>query len=693
MKITRSKKNGEKYTYSTVKLETATNLIRHEIKSQPVSNLRYALSHTSPDCIAPEVNKVPLLIFGCAKSHHNPFEYNGLITLEVNRLIGIEEAKEVRDRVSVMPQTLVTFIGSSGKSVKIIVPFRLLDNSLPQTYEATALFHAESYKKAVALYQPQLQRDITKKKPSPEQTVRLSYDPDLYFNPDAIPIYIEQPTHLPGEETFEEKQQTIDDPLQRMLPGYDRYNRIFTLFNFAYGDALSHLKSIGKENDRQTFLIHLAGRCFESGIPEEDAVWWLLYSPEWHTYETEVRYTFHNIYTTKRLFGRKPFVPKPMILVAQLEEFLIRRYRLRHNEITNMVEYYEPDSLNFNFKPVTDKIKNSMVINAQLEGIGIWDKDIERYLSSTRIPEYNPVEDYLAHLPSWDGKDRIEALADRISCDNPDVWRRRFHRWFLSMVAHWNGMDKEHANSQVPLLIGGQGTQKSTFCAQLLPPQFKIYYCEKIDFSEKKTSALALSRFLLINLDEFDSISPSHQGFLKHIIQETYVQERPPHGKHINRLRRYATFIATCNKTNLLSDPTGSRRFIGVQIRGVVNNERINYDQLYSQAMAELEAGTRYWFTYEEGKQLTEDNLKFSTVSLEEDFFNINFRRPEKDEKGEWLLLAEILERIKQYHKGYKYTQKKSDKLREVLNNTIENKRGNRGMMFHVFDIRAADNL
>ena len=76
-------------------------------------------------------------------------------------------------------------------------------------------------------------------------------------------------------------------------------------------------------------------------------------------------------------------------------------------------------------------------MNARLEGLNLWDRDVIRYLDSDRVPVFNPVEDFLFGLDiHWDGYDRIRELASRIPCDNPH-WPDLFYRWFLNMVAHW----------------------------------------------------------------------------------------------------------------------------------------------------------------------------------------------------------------------------------------------------------------
>ena len=175
------------------------------------------------------------------------------------------------------------------------------------------------------------------------------------------------------------------------------------------------------------------------------------------------------------------------------------------------------------------------------------------------MPIYNPLEEFLFHLPHWDGKDRIHALANRVPCKNPH-WELLFHRWFLNMVSHWRGVDKMHANNTSPILVGRQGTHKSTFCREMIPPALRAYYTDSIDFSHKRDAELYLNRFALINIDEFDQITLPQQGFLKHILQKPVVNLRKPHGRSVLELQRYASFIGTSNQKDLLTDPSGSRR-------------------------------------------------------------------------------------------------------------------------------------
>lgn len=53
-----------------------------------------------------------------------------------------------------------------------------------------------------------------------------------------------------------------------------------------------------------------------------------------------------------------------------------------------------------------------------------------------------------------------------------------FPRWFLAMVAQALDKNRDHGNSMVPMLIGGQGIMKSTFCKNILPPSMREYYMD-----------------------------------------------------------------------------------------------------------------------------------------------------------------------------------------------------------------------
>lgn len=228
-------------------------------------------------------------------------------------------------------------------------------------------------------------------------------------------------------------------------------------------------------------------------------------------------------------------------------------------------------------------------------------------------------------------------------------WPLWFRTWFLAMVAQWLGMKRNYGNAMAPLLISKQGYNKSTFCKSLIPFDLQWGYTDSLILSEKKSVLQAMSQFLLINLDEFNQISPAvQQGFLKNVIQLAAVKVKRPYGKHVEDFPRLASFIATTNETDILADPTGNRRFMGIELTGPIDmSQKINYDQLYAQAVTLLEQGEPTWLDDKQTQILMESNRQFQLRSPEEMFFWECFRIPEHEEEGVYMSTAAILAVIK----------------------------------------------
>ena len=378
--------------------------------------------------------------------------YNGIVLVEVNRLSGLAEAEYVKSKAALLPQTFAALVGSSGRSVKIWVRFSLPDGTLPETEEPAALFHAQAYRIAVQCYQPLLPFPITLKEPSLRQSFRMTVDKKPYYHADAAAFCLEQPVNLADGTSFREQKLAEKNPLARMEPTYDSYHTLTVMFQAALKRAYGTLENWRRGNELVPVLAPLAEECFKSGIPEEEAVYRTLRHFPSHKDEPGLRATFHNVYSEMKGFGKRPAITHEQDTALRLEEFLKRRYEIRFNSMTDDLEYRERNSTRFCFSTLDKRARNSIAINALKEGIQAWDRDIDRFLHSDYIPVYNPVEEYLFELGEWDGHDRIRELADRVACRHPH-WRDLFYRWFLSMVAHWLGRDKQHGNATTPVLI------------------------------------------------------------------------------------------------------------------------------------------------------------------------------------------------------------------------------------------------
>ena len=649
MKITQIRENGDTEALSVTDIDLLIEKMKKETKLRPVTGLRQALHFVLPDEPCSLANKLPRVIPAAAFERVNGVKrmktYNGIVELTIGPLAGKTEVEIVKQKAAELPQTMLAFMGASGKSVKIWTCFTRPDGTLPQTTEEAEVFQAHAYRLAIKCYQPQLPFNILLKEPKLEQFSRLSYDPDLIYRPTPVPFYLSQPIGMPGEMTYHEKSSTEASPLNRALPGYDTEDTVALLYEAALRKTFEEMETDWHRNDHdlQTLVVPLAENCYYSGIPEEEVTRRTITRYYKRKNPMLVREMIRNVYKECKGVPKSSCLTKEQRLSLQMDEFMNRRYEFRRNVMTGVVEHREQGTFCFQFRPVTDLVYNSIALNAQLEGLQLWDRDVRRYINSDRVKNFSPIDDFLQNLPHWDGHDYIRELAGRVKCDNPH-WQDLFYRWFLGMVAYWQERDTKHANSTSPLLVGPQGIDKSTFCTEILPPELHLYYTDDLDFSEKRHAMLYLNRFALINLDEFDQISVRHQGFLKHLLQKPSVNVRRPNSAYIEKVRRYASFIATSNHEDLLNDPSGSRRFICVHVSEIDNSQPIDYRQLYAQAVAALDSGERYWFTREEGVLQTESNREFQQQPLQEQLYYQYFRGADDESEGEWMLAVEIFQ-------------------------------------------------
>ena len=269
------------------------------------------------------------------------------------------------------------------------------------------------------------------------------------------------------------------------------------------------------------------------------------------------------------------------------QRYMRDRYALRLNTLTGKVEFDDRISNGLGFRKIDDRRLNTMVIDARLSGIDVNDRDMKRYIHSMDVPEFNPVDNYLDTVNGkWDGKDRLTELGNRINTDNPH-WARWFAIWMRGMVAQWKGMSQQYGNSVAPIIIGRQGWHKSTFCRQLLPPELSFGYTDQLNFGSKHDIDLTIKHYLLVNVDEFDQLTKRVQnGYLKNLLQRTDSKTRKLFTDDVDEARRYASFMGTSNVNDLLTDPTGSRRFLCVELTGPIDTHTpIEYDQLYAQIL------------------------------------------------------------------------------------------------------------
>ena len=335
--------------------------------------------------------------------------------------------------------------------------------------------------------------------------------------------------------------------------------------------------------------------------------------------------------------------------IMNMMVFLKDRYEFRYNVLMKYTEYKEKNGWH-DFAPVDPRVQKRMTLDVQLADIRVSIKDVRNFLESDYIVNYDPIDEYLFQCEGkWDGKDHIRALARTVPTANPH-WADWFYIWYLGMVDQWRGINHRlYGNSVAPLLISKQGYNKSTFCRRLIPQELQWGYTDNLVLSEKRQVYQAMAQTLLINLDEFNQISPQmQQGFLKNLIQLPNVKMKRPYGGHVEEFPRLASFIATSNMDDILTDPSGNRRFIGVELTGPIDvSVKPNYVQLFAQAMAAIRAGEKTYFDSVETTLLMQSNRQFEVVPPIEQYFQMCFDLVEDESLGKYMSAAEIFDYLK----------------------------------------------
>lgn len=352
--------------------------------------------------------------------------------------------------------------------------------------------------------------------------------------------------------------------------------------------------------------------------------------------------------------------------MLEVEQFLYERYLFRLNVLNRKVEYVSKSSVDevvddadARWQTLTDRDLNSIILTAKREDVckGSPKADIELVLHSKDVRTYDPIREYLEHLPQWDGQNHVANLFSRL----PGLSSEQMGflaTWLRSCVAHWLQVDTLHGNECVPTLIGAQGCGKTTFWHRLLPLHLRQYYLDHLNLSNKFDKEMALTNNLLVNLDELEAIRPSQHAALKQTLSKAKVNGRPIYGASQEDRPRFASFVATTNNPHPLTDATGSRRYICLSIpKGqlIDNSGEIDYEQLYAQVLHEVrELKAPYWYNNAEVMRIQELNLNYMEQKDIAEIISVCFRKPEEGEKVKALNSAQILQMIQSEYPSVK---------------------------------------
>jgi GTPase SAR1 family protein len=597
---------------------------------------------------------------------------NMLVLLSLENLRDLTTVGEYRRLAVQLPYTLLCFIGHDGHSLHIVCPFTIVNPDAEAADPASESNHKDQRSKFKVLrprskrassrqslnnaflkyhhiYSSQLGTPLSEQEPTLESACKVSYDPEPYYNPAAIALSVSaEPEDTPEYRSIQEDISDYNYPEE--IPGLSVRESRMRRFHDCLDAAIeAHHDMEDDELFATAVLEQLADGCRQMGLPQAWCARVASFIPLLGGVVN--RETIESIFKTAYLRNTLKTIPtkftRPSALLAyKTEAYMKEHYTLRLNVMTGTPEY-RPNATGHGFLPLDQAARNTMAIKALKAGVDSWDKDLARYIDSNLIPKYYPMEDYIRHLPKWDGQhDYVGEMARRVKTVNA-YWEEDFHKWMLSMVAQWIGKDRQHGNAIVPLLIGPQGSGKTTFCRRLLPGWLQTYYNDRISMKNDNDIFLAMSGYALINIDEFDAMKKSQQPLLKYLLSKHDVKFRPPYGKTMEERRRFASFIATTNNLRPLVDPTGSRRFVCVYADDIDNTGIIHHDRLYAQLYAELQEGRRYWFDDDETARLISQNQDYQQVYDYGRMIELNYLSPEDTpDDAKFILVKDIMKRF-----------------------------------------------
>lgn len=316
--------------------------------------------------------------------------------------------------------------------------------------------------------------------------------------------------------------------------------------------------------------------------------------------------------------------------VEIVEKYLNEKYKLRYNTMRGYTEFMTGEMKEY--EQMTDRDVNEIWRQLQTKKLNVKKTNIEAIIDSNFVEEFHPLKHYFEHLPEWDGDDHIGNFIKLFVVEEGQEarWNLYFTKWIVAVVAC---ATERGINHTCPVLVGGQSIGKTTIINKLVPKQLAEYYATGAINPKDKDSKLLVVENFLINLDELETSTNDEIGHLKSLMTIEQQTIRRPFGRRAETLRRRASFIGSVNKGEFLSDLTGTRRFLAVDVKEIKFQDSFNIDKLYSHARHLLRSDFQHWFDKEETLLINESNDKYMFFLPEEELIVQHFKPFDPDDK------------------------------------------------------------
>ena len=618
------------------------------------------------------------VLFSGGKQQQHIVSYTGMSIVDLDH-VPRERMAEVLAMVRNDPHTLLAYTTISGEGVRVLARYEapllspqggkipaVMTELLPlgggwegaAFYKLAFLTVNEYYKRLTGC-------DYDEKCKNATRISGMAHDPEVYYNPDAVPIVVDmakKPVGRPKKGKSEEvRVKRCEDAVLREL---ERRGVVY--------EAGNHNK-------------YISDACYmmnRYGVPENECLEWALdrfsdYNEAGNDVASIVRSCY--LQTDEHGTARPPKAEKESryASIKDIQDWLRNNnIRIRHNLITRkreMAPLLSPqggktptshsvssplggNEGGLGWFELTDQHVNSLYCRFCLDtGRQAKISDFYIIIESDFYPDYHPLKEYLESLPAWDGvTDYIDRLASTVHVTGctQELHNRFFKKWMVAMVAAW--LDDGTTNHEILTYIGEQGKYKTSFMTHLLPPALDKYFAIKhFNHSMSKDDRLALTELALIDLEELDNMRPEAVNLLKAITTDPAINLRPVWERYALRRQHIASFCGTGNNPRFLTDLSGNRRWLPFMVESIDSpwERTTDYDGIYAQAYALWQQGFRYWFDDEENAELEQHNRQFEEPNMEEELILTYLRQPYGDEAGEFLTATRIIELIGMYVK------------------------------------------
>lgn len=607
------------------------------------------------------------------------------------------QLEEIFNTLSKNHHGILGYKSISGRGYHLIVEYRLPDGIVIDM-EKDPVYGAELYKR-VHRYINRYYTGLTRQKMdelcgNANRMVGLAWDPGVTYNPTADPFSLTR------------HDLDIDDDGNLIkYRKLDKRTKVDICAEGNFEQAVLFLQEKGMEfvqGQRHDFLVRLSFLLNRMGVKEDEAAdaidekYGKEYKDEKPSYILRNCYRHatdeHGILANKGKGGRKGSNEK---IKTELVANYLKDKPLRYDIIKRCVEIGDPPQPSLKregeeqevsdsevqkvseFQEVSnglgsnlwvelrDRDINDMIVECCKEtGENITERTFRTVLNSSVIPAVNPLHEYLKSLSPWDEsmEDFIGQCAGMVHVANEGndgtqetpntevshLWTECFRKWFVAMVASW--IDEKVVNHQVIVLIGEQGIYKTTWLDNLLPPELDKYKSKQTAMDRlDKDEQLRAAEYALINLDEIDKLSERGLNELKSIITTTQIDVRAPYGYGKEKRRRIASYVASGNKEQFLTDMTGNRRWLPFKVVSIDSpyENDIPYAGMYAQALYLIKNGYNYWFSLEDTSLLSSHVEGFMVESNEEQLINVYFAPAKRGQQDAQLLtVAEISSKL-----------------------------------------------